>query len=76
MFKSLSSIALSNSFIQVNYYYDTETICFLSKNETVKVRSKDEKLTLEYKLGKQIINNTKISKEIIRPIEVFQKLLQ
>ena len=75
LFHKLSKIVLGKSFIQINYYYDTDSLCFSKRNETVRIRMRDEKLTFEYKLHKQQINNTKVSKEIIESTKFFPKTI-
>jgi uncharacterized protein YjbK len=73
MLKKLSGIVSGQSFIQVNYYYDTEKFTCSKNSETIRVRSKEDKLTFERKFGKRIINNTKISSEVIKPIKALPK---
>lgn len=49
----LDSIAVCSPYVQVNYYYDDEIFSLNEKGETVRVRQRLDKLTLERKFHRR-----------------------
>lgn len=54
----------SETVLQTNYYYDTSDFLLLQKNETLRVRKKNEKLTVQYKHSKRQDGSTRVCKEL------------
>ncbi|MCL2261932.1 MAG: CYTH domain-containing protein [Defluviitaleaceae bacterium] len=69
----LSRFAPADDILQINYYYDTADFAFHKRDETVRIRQKDDKLRFEHKIGKQSVGSTKISKETARSMEILPK---
>lgn len=55
----LSKKYTGDEFVQVNYYYDDNNFTLFNKNETVRVRQKTDKLSLERKFNKKYSANGK-----------------
>ena len=71
--KELLNVTHGESFIQVNYYYDTATFDMYKKNQTVRVRLKDNELTVECKSPKSYVNGTRICEEKAKPLNMLPK---
>lgn len=64
----LLNVESPTEFIQINYYYDTAAFDMLKRNETVRIRLKDNGLNLEQKLQKSFVNGTRVCEEKSKPI--------
>lgn len=53
--QKLNELYASEEFIQINYYYDDRDFSSFHKGETVRVRQKADKLTLERKYNKRYV---------------------
>ena len=51
------------TYIQVNYYYDTAHYDLIKAGHTLRIRQKEDGLTLEYKSGKRIIDGVRVCDE-------------
>jgi uncharacterized protein YjbK len=69
----LLNVGSATEFIQLNYYYDTAAFDMLKRNETVRVRLKDNGLNLEHKLHKSFVNGTRVCEEKSKPIGELPK---
>lgn len=69
--EDLLNMASAKDFIQVNYYYDTATFDMFKKNQTVRVRLKDNELNIECKSHKSYINGTRVCEEKTKPLNVL-----
>lgn len=73
MVTELLNVGSATEFIQINYYYDTTSFDMLKRNETVRIRLKDNGLNLEHKLHKAYINGTRVCEEKSKPIKELPK---
>ncbi len=63
------------SYIQTNYYYDTEELSLYHRHETLRIRKKGKSLQLDYKFNKKYIRQARICEEKNYPINSIPKSL-
>ncbi|WP_287713465.1 CYTH domain-containing protein [Blautia sp.] len=66
----------SNSFIQINYYYDTPGKDFTKNNETLRVRQKGAQLVLQHKYKKVSNGNIRFAEEYSEPLDGLKLFME
>ena len=72
LMSNLDNITNHRDIIQINYYYDDESFSLFEKDETLRVRQKQDQLILERKYNIHYsVNGEKISEEHYDIVEKF-----
>lgn len=76
LLERLRSLAEEMSTIHINYYYDDMNWTLFNNDETLRIRQKDDQLSLEYKFGKHEFEDIRICNELKIPVKkVYSQIL-
>lgn len=76
LLERLRSLAEEMSTIHINYYYDDMNWTLFNNDETLRIRQRDDQLSLEYKFGKHEFEDIRICNELKIPVKkVYSQIL-